>query len=240
MAGPDLSELLASLLREEGGSTPQTLADRFCAQCMTHVDVTGVALSLSGREGHHFVLASRGPRAGWLRDRELALGEGPGVQSSHSGGPVLVADLRSPQSWGRWPAYVAAVAETPVGAQFSYPLQIGVIHLGVLSLYRDAAGPLSRQDGACAMVLADVATVLLLHLQDTAARVDELHVEIGTAFVATAELHQATGMASVQANIGVGEALLLLHARAFSSGRTSLEVAKDVLAGRINFRGDGA
>lgn len=51
-------------------------------------------------------------------------------------------------------------------------------------------------------------------------------------------MHQATGRVSVQAGNAVGEALVLLRARAYADGRTVLEVARDVLAGRIRFDGD--
>lgn len=238
MSRPTLDDILASLLRAEDGMPARTLPERFCADCLTILDITGVALVLTGSDGHHLLVGASDPVAGRLGDREFSLGEGPGVQANQSGGPVLVTDLSSAHSSARWPAYAAVVSETPARSQFSYPLQIGVIRLGVLILYRDVATPLTADDAASALVLADAATVLLLHLQDVARRVDELHGEVASAFVATAELHQATGVVSVQAGVTMGEALLLLHARAFSDGRTSLEVARDVLRGKVNFHGD--
>ena len=45
-----------------------------------------------------------------------------------------------------------------------------------------------------------------------------------------AEVHQAAGMVSVQAGVSLGEALVLLRARAFASERAVVELARDVLA----------
>ena len=228
-----LEEVLASLLREPDDG--RTLPERLLAVVQETIDVTAVALTLSGPD-EQLLLASSDSLASQLAKLEITMGEGPGADASCSGGPVLVADLRARKAITRWPGYTAEAGNTPVRAQFAFPLQIGVIHLGVLSLSRDQPGSLSDEDLESASVFADAATVLLLHMQDTSAEVGDLPVEVGRSFVATAELHQATGMVSVQAGVGMTEALLLLHGRAFSSARTSLEVARDVLAGKINFR----
>ncbi len=136
---------------------------------------------------------------------------------------MLVVDLRDPVWTSPWTTYERAAAETPVRSQFSFPLQIGVIRLGILTLYRDWAGPLTEPEMRKALVLADVATVLLLHLQDVSGNGAGLHAHVESPFVTVAELHQATGMVSVQASVGMAEALLLLRSRAFGTERTPLE-----------------
>ena len=47
-------------------------------------------------------------------------------------------------------------------------------------------------------------------------------------------MHQASGFLSVTASVGVTEALLMLRAHAFASERPLLQVARDVLAGRLH------
>ena len=47
-----------------------------------------------------------------------------------------------------------------------------------------------------------------------------------------AEVHQAAGMVSVQADVSLGEALVLLRARAYAAERAVVDVARDVL-GRV-------
>ena len=122
-------------------------------------------------------------------------------------------------------------------SQFSFPLQIGAIRLGVLTLYRDWPAALSEEDMAKRRgsrggrhSAAAAPPGRLGH--DAAACTPTSD----TPFVATAELHQATGMVSVQAAVGMAEALLLLRSRAFSTESTPLDVAHDVLAGRVHFR----
>lgn len=231
---PTVDGVLASLLRAQDGG--HTLLERFCAACMASVDVTGVALTLIGGDGQQLLAAASDPLAARLGELEFTLGQGPGTDANGSGVPALAVDLRDSRAMSRWPAYASAASETPIRSQFSFPLQIGVIRLGGLTLYRDRSGSLSEDDLTGALVLADVATVLLLHLQDVGEVSGELHPDLGVPFVASAELHQATGMISVQAAVGMREALLLLRARAFSSDGSPLEVARAVVAGSINFR----
>jgi ANTAR domain len=91
-------------------------------------------------------------------------------------------------------------------------------------------GPPSARE---ALSFVDAATLALLHAQagspvrGTVPVLDE-----------RAEVHQATGMVSVQAEVGLAEALVLLRARAFAEGRPLGDVARDVLAGAVDF-GEG-
>ncbi|MGZ4555887.1 MAG: ANTAR domain-containing protein, partial [Mycobacteriaceae bacterium] len=49
------------------------------------------------------------------------------------------------------------------------------------------------------------------------------------------EVHQATGMVAVQVGVPIPEALARLRAAAFASQRPILDVARDVVAGNIDF-----
>ncbi|GAB3718942.1 hypothetical protein GCM10027598_31150 [Amycolatopsis oliviviridis] len=53
-----------------------------------------------------------------------------------------------------------------------------------------------------------------------------------------AQVHQATGMVSVQLDIGLPDALVRLRARAYASDRRLDEVAQDMVLGRLTFRPD--
>jgi AmiR/NasT family two-component response regulator len=50
-----------------------------------------------------------------------------------------------------------------------------------------------------------------------------------------AEVHQATGVISVQAGAGMAEALVRLRARAFATERPIADLARQVLDGGLNF-----
>ncbi len=72
-----------------------------------------------------------------LEELQFTLNEGVCLQAAQSGFPVLVPDLSETSATARWPGFAAAVAErTAIGALFAFPLQWGVINVGVLDLYR--------------------------------------------------------------------------------------------------------
>jgi AmiR/NasT family two-component response regulator len=100
-------------------------------------------------------------------------------------------------------------------------------------MYRPTPGALAREEMSTALAYADAAVVVLLHLQAQATAGRLLPPALSEPLELRAEVHQATGFVSIQASVGLTEALLLLRAHAFASGRPLLHVARDVLAGRL-------
>lgn len=119
---------------------------------------------------------------------------------------------------------------TGIRAVFAFPLRVGAIRIGVLDLYRDRAGTLSADELTEALSFADAATLVLLHAQ-AGSPASEPFPELDE----RAEVHQATGVISVQGAVGLAEALVLLRARAFAEGRPVGDVARDVLSGTVDF-----
>ncbi|MGH9069001.1 MAG: GAF domain-containing protein, partial [Acidimicrobiales bacterium] len=94
-----------------------------------------------------------------IEELYLTLGEGPGVAALRLGRPVLVPDLAGADR--RWMWFARVAGRRGVRAAFSFPLRVGLVPLGALTLYRRTAGPLppgARQDAA---VLARAAAGLL-------------------------------------------------------------------------------
>lgn len=106
----------------------------------------------------------------------------------------------------------------------------------MLDLYRDVPGVLTDHQLAEALSFADAATSILLHLQSQ----DLDRSDSGPVHVIEdrAEVHQATGMIAVQADVTLGQALVLLRARAFAAERPIISLAHDVLAGDVRFASD--
>lgn len=246
-------EILLELARD--GSRLAELPASLVELCARSLPVTGAGLTLMTRQDRPagLVAASDGV-AVTLDDLQFTLGEGPGVESSRTGRPVLVPDLGSDDAvrgGSRWPAFTAEALTAGVGAAFAFPLRIGAIRIGVLGLYRDRAGPLAGGDVAEALAFAAAATALVLHLQarHPADRSSPLPSRDGAADGAVPELgpwmmplahdravvHQATGMVSVTAGVDLAEALVLLRARAYTDERPVDEVSADVVAGRLYF-----
>lgn len=225
MSSPRVAEILSSIAHGRGGQG--ALPARLCTACQSALPVTGVGVALMTADGPSgVVLAATDDRALQLEELQFALGEGPCVEASSGGRPVLEPDLAAGSP--RWPRFDKAVLDAGVRAVFAFPLRVGAIRVGVLDLYRDTPGALSVADLAEAHAFADSATVVVLHLQD--------HGEDAALTVAIdgrAEVHQATGMITIQLDISLAEALLRLRRHAYASGRTVSSVAADVVNRRL-------
>jgi hypothetical protein len=109
------------------------------------------------------------------------------------------------------------------------------VRLGPLNLYREWAGPLSDDQNADALVMADVAARWVLEAQAGASPgAVARELEVGADFHFA--VHNAAGMVSVQAGISVTEALIRLRAFAFSHDRLLADVAQDVIDRRLRLQ----
>ncbi|MEU4606173.1 ANTAR domain-containing protein [Kribbella sp. NPDC023972] len=223
-------QILADIMGTETAGLPE----RLCRACAVAIPVSGVGLALVTATGHGGTITATDGPAAVMEDLQATLGEGPCVDASHDGHPVLQSDLAATGA-ARWPGFTAAALQAGIAAVFAFPLQVGAIRLGTLDLYRDATGPLDRPQLAEALAFAEAATTILLHLQDGVPSGQPLHPELAEAVESRREVHQATGMITVQAGVGLAEAMLLLQAYAYSSERSLLDVAKDVVARQLRF-----
>jgi len=169
-----------------------------------------------------------------IEELQYTLGEGPCVDAYQLDAVVAEPDLADPVT-RRWLVFSPAALAAGAQAVFGFPLRVGAVRLGALNLYRDRPGPLSGDQHADALVVADVAARWVLETQagappDTVA--EELEASADFHFV----VHNAAGMVSVQEQISVTEALIRLRAFAFSHDRLLAEVAGDVVARRVRLR----
>jgi GAF domain-containing protein len=146
---------------------------------------------------------------------------------------VLESDLDEP-STPRWPAFTGPAVAAGVRAVFGFPLHVGAVRLGALNLYRDQPGPLTDEQHADALVMADVAAQALLLLQADAPP-GKLAAELEAGADFQYVVHQASGMVAVQLDVGVDQALIRLRAHAFGNDRTLAEVGHDVVDRRLRF-----
>lgn len=118
------------------------------------------------------------------------------------------------------------------------------MRLGTLDLHRATVGVLSRDQLADAVVLAGLATEIVLHLLDPDGRDHDTEVgepgagEDATGMAGTtlgwlpgvhAEVHQASGMVSGREGIGVDQALLRIRAHAFAQDEPIEQVARRIV-----------
>jgi hypothetical protein len=87
------------------------------------------------------------------------------------------------------------------------------------------------------IAMVEVLTETVLSLQD-AAPAGALAADLDDAVAYRAEIHQASGMVSVQLQVPVAEALLRIRAHAFADGRPLGAVAADIVARRLRLTND--
>ena len=168
---------------------------------------------------------------------QFTLGEGPCIDAYNQAQPILEPDLADP-SVPRWLAFSPPAIKAGVAAVFGFPIQVGVVRLGSLNLYRDRPGELTDDQLADALVMADVAARTVIAMQSEAppgAVADEIESGADFRFV----VHQASGMVSAQLGVSVGEALVRMRAHAFRHNRLLNDIANDVVDRKLRFARDG-
>jgi GAF domain-containing protein len=208
------------------------LLQRVCRAAAGALTASGAGVSVMTADGTRGISAASDPASELVEELQFILGEGPCIDAFTTSRPVLIADLADAAT-RRWPAYAPAAQEGGLRAVFAFPLQIGAARLGVLDVYRDRAGPLSSDEIACALTFVDVIVDVLL---DQHPDVDAPDATDAVSY--RAEFFQAQGMVMVQLGITIGEAMVRLRARAYAEDRPLGDVARDVIAGRLQFAPD--
>jgi hypothetical protein len=224
MAGDRLQRILAELSAGDGGRSSARL-------CEVSAEITGVSgagiMLMSGDVPRGSVCATDEVSA-LIEDLQYDLGEGPCVDAFRQDRVVAEPDLADPAT-PRWFGFTPPAVEAGVGAVFGFPLQVGSVRLGALNLYRNRPGPLSDDQHADALVMADVAARWVLDVQaDAPAGLLAGELEAGADFHFVVQ--NAAGMVSVQLGVSVTEALIRLRAYAFGHDRPLGDVARDVVA----------
>jgi GAF domain-containing protein len=216
-----------------GNGDAEAESTRLCEVCAEVTAMTGAGIMLMLDEVSQGSLCTTNTVSALVEQLQYALGEGPGVDAYHDDRPVLEPDLAAPIR-PRWLAFTGPAVEAGVRAVFGFPMQVGAVRLGAISLYCDRPGALTDDQHADALVMADVAARAILLLQANAPP-GTLTSELTAAAEVRYEVHQAAGMVSAQLSISVGEALIRLRAYAFGNDRVLTEVAGDVVARRLRF-----
>jgi hypothetical protein len=233
--------LVAAQAARHGGRV--SAADA-CVAAVAAVGVTGAWLiAVNGMEAGHLMRVTD-EASELLAELQLTLGEGPGPDAVARGGPVLASDLDEMQAVRRWPAFAPAARQAGAAAIFAFPLQLGAIRTGVMSLYRARSGPLNAFQLGDALIFADTATMLLLDAQDRTAGDAAGSAGAGPGGQPAdltrhrAEIDQATGMLTEQLGVGVAEAFIRLRAYAYAHDRRLSDLARDIVARRLRLLPD--
>jgi hypothetical protein len=225
----DRLSLVLEAMANVDGDAP-TIVDRICVAAVRLLQLSGSGISLMvdgrplGRAG------VSDPAIAAIQGLQFELGEGPCLDAWSRDEPVAVGDLGDALS--RWPVFAQAAVQAGVRAVFAFPLHQGAIRIGALVLYRDRVGELTHEEWLSGVVLADVASQVVLALQ-AGAPAEQLHELLADEPPHWAEVHQATGMISVQLEVSVEEAFVRLRAHAFAAHRLLSDVSRDVVERRL-------
>lgn len=228
------ARLWTEIVDHAGGETI-TMA-HVCAVAVIAAAVDGAAVTTMLKDTPREIVHASAPLAMEMAELSVTLGEGPEADLS-ADGPALVGDFAADGPQARWPLYASAAVEAGVHALFAFPLRVGGASVGVMCLHRAAPGRLDREQLADSLVLADTVLALLLDI----GRQPEPRLDVRWSEQAGPhhpEVHQATGMITVQLGVTTAVALVRLRAHAFAHDRRLSDVAKDVVARRLRF-GEG-
>ena len=208
------------------------LAERYVEPFVAFLPVTGAAIStLGGMLGNETISASD-PRAARLDEVQFDVGEGPCWDAMRSAAPIASPSLRV-DGPARWPAFAAAVQHESVSSIFAFPLIVGPLKLGAVDLYSQEPVTLDKGDNRRAAALADVVGRHILRAALAKGSSDE-DTDLNPRTRRT--VHQATGVVLAQLEMAPDDALMIIQAHAFATGRTVMEVADEIVEGRLRFR----
>lgn len=212
---------------EHWGDSPDDLAAPFVAA----FPVSGASVSTIGELlGSETVSATDG-QAARLDELQFDLGEGPCWDALRSTRPVLMPDVRRDGPTA-WPAFFAAIRDDDLSSLFAFPLCVGPLRIGALDLYSVAPVRLDSTQTLQVGAMADVVTRHVLRQALNA--VGGEYEETGNGF-SRRFIHQATGVVLAQLDLSADDARLVIQGHAFAASRTMMDVARDIVEGRLSF-----
>jgi hypothetical protein len=230
VAGERRLRILAKLV---DGEAPELETNRLCNVCAEVTVTSGAGIMLMSGDVPRGSLCSTNEVSALIEELQYELGEGPCVDAYNQDRPIAEPDLVDPAN-PRWPAFAGPAIAAGVRAVFGFPLQVGAVRLGALNLYCNSPGPLTDEQHADALVMADVAAQAVLVLQAKAPP-GRLAAELEAGAEFQYVVHQASGMVAAQLEVSVGQALIRLRAHAFGNDRPLSEVGADVVARVLRF-----
>ncbi len=197
-----------------------------CSTCVDVLAVTGAGITIMAG-GQTGPMCVSNQRMAALEDLQFTLGEGPCGDAYRTGVPVHAPRLDD-ATFDRWPAFIEQAQAAGIGSVFAFPLALRGANVGVLTLYQDLEGDLSAQQNEYSIAMSEVLTETILGLQQVSPP-GELAAGLEEAVSHRAQVHQATGMVSIQLGVSIPEALARIRAHAFATAQPVGEVAASIV-----------
>jgi hypothetical protein len=212
---------------------PELLPVRLARACARTLRVDGAGISLVDAAQQRVPLGASSDEAATAERLQFTVGAGPCMTAQETRQPVfaLETDLRR-----RWPVFTDLLfGSTSYRATVGLPLQPALAGAGAIDLYFRRPEDVPRLDVFEALAVGELVTSALSDAAvwsawSPAQGPDWLH---GPAPRRRAAVWEVMGKVSVDLDVGIPAALALMRAAAYSSGRTTDDVAADLLAGRL-------
>ncbi len=201
-----------------------------CNVCVDVLAVTGAGITIMGG-GQTGPMCVSNERMAALEDLQFTLGEGPCGDAYRTGVPVHAPCLDD-ATFDRWPAFIGQAQAAGIGSVFAFPLALLGANVGVLTLYQDLEGDLSAEQNEDSIAMSEVLTETILGLQQVAPP-GELAAGLEEAVKYRAQVHQATGMVSIQLGVPIAEALARIRAHAYATAQPVSDVAASIVSLRL-------
>lgn len=204
-----------------------------CGPFLTALPIQGASAAIINIPRGQSSLGATDVISAQIDQLQFDLGEGPHWKAASSGLTVTIADVAT-ATHDEWPMFGSALRDLPVGALFSIPMKMGAVVVGAVTLYRVYPGDLTAEQHVTAKAIAS-AVALKAARHALISATDESAAESAGAPGMRREVHQATGMLTVQLGTTATIAYARLQAYAFANGRTMQSVARDVISRDLTF-----
>jgi hypothetical protein len=204
--------------------------DQVCRSTAGVLGLDGVGVALLRSRHHLGSIGSSGGFAAVGEELQFGLGEGPALDASEHRAEVSQPDLNANGS--RWIAFSREAQGAGIRAVFAGPMVVGRVGVGAMTVYERAVGPLGDALRVALAAVRDAGTELILSLQ-AGATPGVLAEQLRGLGSYNPEVHQATGMVSVQLGVSAEVAILRLRAHAYSTERSLGAVANDIVTRKL-------
>ena len=130
-----------------------------------------------------------------------------------------------------------SIVQEGVSSVFAFPLMVGPLRFGAIDLYSSAPVSLSETQAHQAEVMAQIVSRHVLRQALTS--IGEEPEETVSAY-SRRLVHQASGVVLAQIDVSADDARLVIQGQAFAAGRPMMDVAQDILEGRLRFTREGS
>ena len=210
--------------------------ERYCAAFLSVLPVGGAAVSTIGQVLGSETLAASDAQAARIDELQFDLGEGPCWDAMRSAYPVLQPAIRK-SGHERWPAFTQSVIQEGISSVFAFPLAVGPLRFGAIDLYSSVPVSLSETQAHQAEAMAQIVSRHVLRQALTSIGEDQ---QAPVSAYSRRLIHQASGVVLAQIDVSADDARLMIQGHAYAAGRPMMDVAQDILEGRLRFTREGS